>query len=331
MARWLIGGAALLAAGYFLMPFFGFNDDKAADGQEKQRTPFAADRAPAEVQPAAFDGQRAMEYLEKICAIGPRMSGTKGMKEQQELIRAHFNKLGVKIQEQTFSAQQNSQKKAVEMTNLVVSFHPEKNRRVILCSHYDTRPIADQEADPRKWREPFVSANDGGSGVAFLMEMGRHVKDLNLKVGVDFIFFDGEEYIFERTRDKYFYGSEHFAKSWLKNKKQPAYLAAVLLDMIAGQGAKFPVEGNSWFKSRELCLDIWRTAGELKCPAFLSQQGQHVLDDHLALQNAGIPAIDIIDFDYPHWHRLSDVPGNCAPDVLLQVANVLSVWMQRVK
>ncbi len=83
------------------------------------------------------------------------------------------------------------------MTNLIVSFFPDRERRVILCSHYDTRPIADQEPDPRKWREPFLSANDGGSGVAFLMELGNQMKDLPTKVGVDFVFFDGEEYIFD--------------------------------------------------------------------------------------------------------------------------------------
>src|SRR5207253_9672 len=111
-------------------------------------------------------------------------------------------------------------------------------RRVILCSHYDTRPIADQEPDERKWREPFLSANDGGSGVAFLMELGRHMKDLPAKVGVDFVFFDGEEYIFERDRDKYFLGSKHFAQTWKGDTERCDYAGAVLLDMIAGKGAR---------------------------------------------------------------------------------------------
>src|SRR5438105_15250735 len=119
------------------------------------------------------------------------------------------------------------------MANLIVRWHPERQRRIILCSHYDTRPLADQEPDERKWREPFLSANDGGSGVALLMELAHHMKKLPTKVGVDFVLFDGEEYIFERDRDKYFFGSEHFAKTWKEQKARPQYLAGVLMDMIA--------------------------------------------------------------------------------------------------
>ena len=76
----------------------------------------------------------------------------------------------------------------------------------MLCSHYDTRPIADQEPDRRKWHEPFLSANDGGSGVALLMELAHQMKDIKTQVGVDFVFFDGEEFIFDRDRDAYFLG-----------------------------------------------------------------------------------------------------------------------------
>jgi glutaminyl-peptide cyclotransferase len=331
MIRWLIGGAVVLVAGYLLMPFFGFNHGKTADGQEKSKTPFAVDRAPPEVAAVAFDGKRAMGYLESICAIGPRMSGTPAMVKQQELIRGHFEKLDLKVRDQTFTARQNSQAQPVAMTNLIVSFHPDRNRRIILCSHYDTRPIADQENDPRKWRDPFVSANDGGSGVAFLMELAHHLKSLKLNVGVDFVFFDGEEFIFEPKRDKYFFGSEHFATDWKKTKRQPDYVAAVLLDMIAGKNAKFPVEGYSWLKHRDLCQDIWGTAEQVRATAFKHELGERVMDDHLALQNAGIPALDIIDFEYPYWHRLGDTPDKCSPEPMLQIAKVLTTWMQRLK
>ncbi len=331
MIRWLFGGTVLLVAGYLLMPFFGFNHGKTADGQEKRSTPFAIDRALPEVAEVPFDGKRAMSYLEAICALGPRMSGTPSMLKQQEMIRNHFEKFGAKVQAQNFSAKQNSQKKSVAMTNLIVSFHPEQTRRIILCSHYDTRPIADQESDPRRWREPFVSANDGGSGVAFLMELGHHINKLKLNVGVDFVFFDGEEYVFESRRDRYFFGSEHFANEWKKARRQPTYGAAILLDMIAGKNSKFPVEGYSWQVSRELCLAIWNTAREVRAGCFKEEQGERVYDDHLALQNAGIPAIDLIDFEYPHWHRLTDLPENCSPDSMVQVAKVLSTWIQRLK
>src|SRR5262249_59302279 len=118
-------------------------------------------------------------------------------------------KLGGKVERQKFPARRRSQGGQVAMANLIVRWHPERQRRIILCSHYDTRPLADQEPDERKWREPFVSANDGGSGVALLMELAHHMKDLKTAVGVDFVFFDGEEVIHDKD-DDYFFGSRHF-------------------------------------------------------------------------------------------------------------------------
>jgi hypothetical protein len=299
-----------------------------------ESTEFAADREPTNVAMIPFDGKRAMGYLEAVCKIGPRMSGTDNMKRQQELMKEHFEKLGGKVELQKFSGKQYSQKQAVEMANLVVSWFPDRQRRVILCSHYDTRPLADQEEDPRDWRMPFLSANDGGSGVAFLMELAHHMKDLKSNVGVDFVFFDGEEYIFDPrpNGDKYFFGSEHFAKTYRQEKPKFTYVGAVLLDMIAGKGAKFPREPNSDLWAGKLMDELWKIAAEQKCTAFQNRRGQEVNDDHIALNRIGrIPAVDIIDFDYPHWHKLTDQPSKCAPEPMEQVARVLTVWLQRVK
>jgi len=277
-----------------------------------------------------IDGARAMGYLKAVCALGPRMSGTEAMTKQQALITKHFEGLGAKVKAQTFDGKQVSRPKAVEMTNLVVSFQPDKKRRVILCTHYDTRPLADQEKDERNWTKPFLSANDGGSGVALLMELGHAMKDLKTTVGVDFVFFDGEEYVFKKS-DDYFIGSKHFAQTWKKGKDRPDYAAAVLFDMIAGKGGKFLIEGYSWTRAEKLCREVWGTAQEQKCGAFVTDFQEYVRDDHIALQDAGIPAIDVIDFSYPHWHKLSDTPENCSPESMAQVAKVVSVWVQRVK
>lgn len=346
---------ATLAAGGYVVYHFGFRDDVAAivrakthaapsdeseeaeaqdQAGKKRRTEFAQDRAGgngAAANALEIDGKRAMGYLKSICDIGPRQSGTPGMIRQQQIVRKHFEDLGLTVRQQSFEAKQASQRKAVDMTNLIVSIHPERKRRVILCSHYDTRPIADQEPDPRKWRETFVSANDGGSGVALLMELAHHLPKLETKVGIDLVLFDGEEYIFQRDGDRYFFGSEHFAKTWRADKSRPDYAAAVLFDMIAGKNPKFPVEGYSWGRAQNLCAELWRIGAELKCSSFQDRLGDRVLDDHIALQTAGIQAIDIIDFDYPHWHRLSDTPANCAHDGMIQVARVISVWLQRMK
>jgi hypothetical protein len=309
-------------------------DGNAEQPGKRDRDAFASDRDGGG-EPVAFDAKRAMGYLEAVCKIGPRMSGTEGMKKQQELLEKHFKDLGAKVEYQRFSARQRSVGKPVEMANLVVSWQPELARRVIICSHYDTRPIADQEPDPRKWREPFVSANDGGSGVALLMELAHHMKGLKTHVGVDFVFFDGEEYIFDHDNDEYFFGSKHFGQEYRKNrdKDKKTYLGAVLLDMIGGKRARFPIEQNSWAKAQDLVKDVWKIAEEQKCPAFRADAFSKfaVEDDHIPLNANGIPAIDVIDFDYAHWHRLTDVPENCSGDSLEQVAKVLSVWIQRVR
>ena len=191
------------------------------------------------------------------------------------------------------------------------------------------------EEDPRKWREPFVSANDGASGVALLMELAGHFKEIKPAVGVDLVFFDGEEYIFDPNNDKYFFGSEHFAQEYRKSRPQgqTRYLGAILLDMVGGKDARFPVERHSAQLAPGLVQQVWGLAQRLDCPAFRADALSDVAveDDHVALNRHGIPAVDIIDFNYPHWHRLTDVPENCSGESLGQVARVLSVWLQWLK
>jgi hypothetical protein len=336
MSRLAIGSlfalAILVGLGGFLM---WKPRSESAEPPAKEKPPrdeFAEDRTPNAPPPLTFDGARALGYLEALCKIGARISGTDGMKQQQELLKKHFEAKGAKVSLQRFTARQRSQKQPVEMANLVVSWHPERPRRVILCSHYDTRPIADQEDDHRRWHETFVSANDGGSGVALLMELAHSMKDMKTAVGIDFVFFDGEEYIFDPDGDKYFFGSEHFAEAYRRGRPNHQYVAAILLDMVGGKNARFPAEPNSLMLAGRLVEDVWKIAGEQRSGAFLQRVGRTaVQDDHLALNNAGIPAIDIIDFEYAHWHRLSDVPANCSGDSLEQVARVLGAWVQRVR
>ena len=339
MPRWTVGllfvVAAILALGgyrVFITPASP-NTAEPASPDKPVRDAFAQDRAPAPAEATAFDGKRAMTYLEEICKLGPRMSGTEGMKKQQALLKKHFEERGATVEFQRFTARQESQRKPVDMANLIASWHPERARHVILCAHYDTRPIADQEENIRKWHEPFLSANDGGSGVAVLMEMANRMKELQTTVGVDFVLFDGEEYIFDPApgHDRYFFGSEHFAKLYQRNRPRYRYLGAVLMDMIAGKNVEIPVERHSLTQAQALVQELWGIAAELKCPVFQNKWGADVLDDHLALNRAGIPAVDLIDMNYPHWHRLSDIPANCAPEGMTQVARVLSVWLQRVK
>ncbi len=332
MPRFAVGAAVMvLGAGVVWLVVLGCGMAEPTPAKPKGDG-FASDRTGP--TPMAFDADRAMGYLNDICKIGPRISGTDGMKQQQDLLKKHFEDRGGQASFQRFTAQQKSEGKDVEMANLIVRWYPDKTRRVILCSHYDTRPLADQEPNVRRWRDPFLSANDGGSGVALLMEMANHMKDVQPDVGVDFVFFDGEEYVFD-DKDKYFFGSEEFARQYGKNKDKDKvrYAGAVLLDMIGGKNARFPMEKRSFWKAPDLVRELWKTADELGCTAFRSKELSRfeVEDDHVPLNAAGIPAVDIIDFDYPHWHRLTDTPENCSGDSPEQVARGLGVWVRRVK
>ncbi|MGE3806438.1 MAG: M28 family peptidase [Gemmataceae bacterium] len=325
MVRLAVGLVLLIAAGLSIgWTLFQRASSEPADSG------FAADRDPKSV----FDAERSMKYLKDICAIGPRISATDGMAKQQDMLKKHFEALGGTVTLQKFTAKQVSQKQPVEMANMIVSWNPQAKRRYIICSHYDTRPIADQEDDPRNWTKPFVSANDGGSGVALMMELAHHMKDLDLKIGVDFVLFDGEEYIFERGDDVYFFGSKHFAKNIRKERPGQQFVAAILLDMIAGKQPRFLIEQNSMMRAGRLVESVWGLANQIGIREFENQRGFEISDDHVALNANGIPAIDIIDFNYmegpnPHWHRLSDTPENCSGESMQKVARVLIAWLKR--
>jgi glutaminyl-peptide cyclotransferase len=311
---------------------------------EVEPNQFAADRDPKpDAAKSSFDGERAVKYVKQLCEIGPRVSGSEGMKKQQALLIQHFESHGGVVTKQEFTARQRSRVNEVAMTNLVISWHPKRTKRVILCSHYDTRPMAHEEVNRDNWTKPFVSANDGTSGVALLMELAPLMKDLPTNVGIDFVLFDGEEYVFDmgvpaiRDGDKYFFGSEHFAGLYKKERPRLPfqYTAAILLDLCCAADARLAVEGFSWEFAPLMVREVWDIAAKQGAKSFKFEQGFHraarVTDDHLALNEVGIPAIDIIDFDYPDWHKLTDTPDKISAKQTAEVANVLLAWLKQQK
>ena len=312
-------------------------------GAQAPKPGFAEDRMPAAVP--IVDGDAALTHLKALCAIGPRVSGSAGMKKQQELVTRLFEQHGATVRRQEFAAAAKSRPgDKVPMVNLIASWHPDRPRRVILCSHYDTRPAAHEEPNRAEWNKPFASANDGTSGVALFLELARHLKDLKTPVGVDLVLFDGEEYILDpgdgagiRRGDEFFHGSRHFGQQYAKDKAtlKYRYEGAVLLDLFAHDGARLAIEGYSYDLAPQLVTDVWKVAEKVGATSFKYERGfnraAEVQDDHLALNQAGIPAIDILDFDYPHWHKLSDTPDKCSPKQLAEVGKVLLAWVQGLK
>jgi len=227
----------------------------------------------------------------------------------------------------------------LQLSNMVVRFRPELKQRLLFCCHYDTRPYPD--SDRRNPQGTFIGANDGGSGVAVLCELGRNLQNVSGPYGIDLVFFDGEEFVYVARRDPLFLGSTHFAKQYVARQKDYRYAYGVLIDMVGDKNLQIYFERNSVQYAPRLTRSIWGVAKRLKVREFIAKEKYTISDDHLPLNRiAGIPTCDIIDFDYPtprsknaFWHTEKDIPENCSEESLGKVGKVLLQWiveMQRL-
>jgi glutaminyl-peptide cyclotransferase len=295
---------------------------------------FAADST-LKLENIPFNGTQAYGYLKQLCDLGPRRSGSDAMLKQQEFLKAYFEKLNAKVEFQRFKAPYPADGPDealighnVPMANMIVRFGPETKERIMLCGHYDTLPFPLHDKVDRRGR--FVGANDNGAGIAILMELGNELAKNPPKLGVDFVFFDGEEYIFKND-GKYFWGSEYFADEYVNHPPAFRYRYAVLMDIVGGENLQLSKESNSasWDDSGPLVKQIWDTAARLKVQEFVPWLGDPIRDDHLALHDvAKIPACDLIDLNYPQWHTQQDTPEHCSPLSMAKVGWVLQEWLR---
>ena len=279
-----------------------------------------------------FSGPQAFAHLEVICRLGPRPSGSPGMVRQRDLVVNHFTAAGGVVSRQAFQIRDRRTGQPVAMENVVVSWHPDRIDRVLLAAHYDTRPYPDR--DPVDPQGEFLGANDGASGVALLMELARVMPGLAGPVGVDFVLFDGEEYVVG-PRDAYFLGSTFFARQYAADRDTGRiahrYRAAVVVDMVADRDLQIFQEVHSieWPESRPIVESIWKVAGRLGVKQFVPRPRHRVQDDHVPLRMiGGIPSVNIIDFDYPQWHTRNDTPEHCAAESLEVVGRVVLAWLR---
>jgi Peptidase family M28 len=279
-----------------------------------------------------LDAGRAYGYLKQICAIGPRISGTPGMRQQHRILREHFSQLGGRVSfQQTFADNPLGGPK-VPIVNMIVQWHPERKQRILICAHCDTRPLADRDPNPIQARQgTFLGANDGASGVAVMMELAHLMPTLDGPFGVDFVLFDAEELVYVDGRDPYFVGSTYFAQQYATHPPSHVYRWGVLLDMVGDRDLQIYQERNSisWRETRPLVAQIWGTAQRLGVSEFIARARHEVLDDHLPLRNiARIPTCDLIDFDYPAWHTTADTPDQCSGESLAKVGWVVYEWLK---
>ncbi len=298
-------------------------------GCSGERRPDAAasqkPQAEAPVTIPAFSGRDAFAYLVRQTSFGPRNPGSKGHKDCLDFMTATLQGFADDVRLQQFT-QAGYNGEILRLTNVIASFKPEATARILLCAHWDTRPRAEHDPDRSRRNQAILGANDGASGVAVLMQIASLLKSVRPKIGVDLVFFDGEDYGTEGDQANYLLGSRHFAKN-LPDHYLPRF--GVLLDMVGDTNLELPKEMHSVRYAPDIVDLVWGKARELGVSQFLDSPGEEVLDDHVPLNEAGIKTIDLIDFNYPdqsnrYWHTHADTPEHCSAESLEAVGMVLT-------
>lgn len=267
-----------------------------------------------------FNEQNAFQHLEKQCEFGARVPGTEAHLKCRDYLIETLRKYADRVTQQPFKALIESGKSSVTCYNIIANFHPDKTRRILLCAHWDTRPWADRDPDPINHKKPVPGANDGASGVAVLLEIARIIDITPPKFGVDIVFFDAEDFGVYGQNDTWALGSKQFAQNIVKSY-HPEF--GILLDLIGDADQQLYIEQNSYQYARKIVDRVWNIAEQMGIPEFIPEVKFDVYDDHLNLLEIGIPAIDIIDFDYQYWHTVEDTPDKCSPQSLGNVGRVL--------
>jgi glutaminyl-peptide cyclotransferase len=269
--------------------------------------------------PPSFDELAAFRFLEAQCSFGPRNPGSYG---HSRCLQYLFEQLGAQadtVLKQKFSHLEYAGKTEIEYTNLIARFYPKEEKRLILCAHWDTRPFADEDPDRSNWDRPILGANDGASGVAVLLEIARGLREKKPRYGVDIVLFDGEDGGRKGHTEEYLLGSRYFAR----NMPVPEPEFVILLDMIGDRDLQIYKEVFSYRYAPEIVNMIWEKAAILNLHGIYRLPKHTMIDDHIPFLERGIPAVDIIDMDYPYWHTLEDTPDKCSPQSLKVIGELL--------
>jgi len=271
-----------------------------------------------------FDGGRAFAYVEQQMQFGPRIPNTPAHERTGDWILAQLRARAdtVGVQAITHVTRRGE---TLHLRNFFARFRPAAAERVLFLAHWDTRPHADQSANLGQQRLPVPGANDGASGVAVLLGVADALKAKPPAVGVDLLFVDGEDYgDFTKDSTDVLIGSRYFAAH-----QPPGYppLFAVLFDMVGDKDLRIGYEGNSQAFAPEVVDRVWRTASALGYERyFIPQVESTLIDDHVALQKAGIHAIDVVDFNYgpgnSYWHTTEDTIDKVSAASLKVVGDV---------
>lgn len=289
-------------------------------GQTRKAT---IDTAVATPVGPAFMADSAYLFCERQCAFGPRTMNSTAHDQCGEWIQQTFASYGMSVttQQTTLRGYDGT---ALRCTNIMASYKPELNNRVLLCAHWDSRPWADNDPDEANHHTPVLAANDGASGVAVMLEVARLLSQTDsLALGVDFVCFDAEDWGTPQwsdladDADSWALGAQHWAANVdavYTAANKPRY--GILLDMVGGRGAHLYQELGSLQYARDVVDKVWSAADVVGFASFFPKsKGGMITDDHVPVnQVAGIPCIDIIPFHPdcaassfgPTWHTVND-------------------------
>ena len=275
----------------------------------------------ANSKPLVFDGDSAYNYLRGQTDLGPRYPGSAGHLKVRDYIDGELQKLGWKVERQSFEYRPNPSQLPFVGVNLIGRANQGAGPVVILGAHYDTRARSDQSFGLES--TPTIGAVDGGSGVAVLLELAKSLDLEKIDHEIWLTFFDLEDNGNGGIESwDWIRGSTYMAQSLTITPT-----AMVLVDMIGDADQQLYYEHNS---DPTLQKELWQIAHDLGFEeSFFMNYKYTILDDHIPFLQRGIPSVDIIDFDYPYWHTVEDTLDKASPQSLFRVGRTLEVWLEK--
>jgi glutaminyl-peptide cyclotransferase len=267
---------------------------------------------------AGVSGASALEFTRRAVSFGPRPSGSDANHQLQAYILAQLKTCKCQVTEDSFTAQ--TPKGPIAMKNIIAKFPGKSGKAEVITGHYDTKLFPGRK---------FVGASDGGSSTGLLLELARVLAGQPRTDDVYLVWLDGEEAVrIEWAGDDNLYGSRHLAERWSKDGTAAKIKGLINVDMIGDKHLNIKQEQNSNARLRQL---VWRSASELGYKAYFPDEQITIEDDHIPFLKAGIPALDLIDFDYEPWHTDEDTMDKLSAQSLEIVGNVVLDAIQKLE
>ena len=307
----------------------------------QQQNKMASDESATEtikLQSPDFDADSAYAYTKAQVDFGPRIPSTPAHAKTAEYLVAKLKSFGGEVTVQQAPAK-TYDGKAHQLKNIIAAFYPEKKQRILITAHWDARPFSDQDPDASMRDKAFEAANDGASGVAVILEIARQIQQKQPEVGVDFALWDIEDYGIANDDTPnvttWCIGSQYWAKNPTFQHGKPLY--AINLDMVGGSNAQFTQDEVSRKYAPNIVSKVWSIANEIGYGSyFINVTSGTLVDDHYWVNQAGVPAIDIIHYSdaggfYTNWHTQLDNLNNIDRNTLKAVGQTVLETIYREK